>query len=153
MSKLKETLKEFKAFAVSGNVVDMAVGVIIGGAFGKIVSSLVNDIITPIISVFTRGQDFSSLYYAIGGVKYESLDAAVEAGAAVIKYGAFISQVIDFVIIALVIFIVLKKLVNLKKAKPAPAPVEPSVKTCPFCYTEIHIKATRCPNCTSVLED
>ena len=152
MSKLKTTLDEFKTFAVSGNIVDMAVGVIIGGAFGKIVTSLVNDIIMPAVSVFTKGQDFASLFVSLDGVKYETLEAATEAGAAVIKYGAFISQIVDFFIIALIIFITIKKILQHKKSTPEPEPAAPTTKTCPFCYTEIHIDATRCPNCTSLLD-
>ena len=148
---LKSTLKDFKDFAVKGNVIDMAVGVIIGGAFSGIVSSLVNDIINPVIGVLTGGLDFSTLFIPLDGNTYASLDAALEANAAVLKYGSFISTVINFLIISFVIFIVIRQLSKLKK--PAPAPVsEPSVKICPYCKTEIHIDAVRCPNCTSKLD-
>lgn len=155
---LKKTIEEFKQFAVGGNVMDMAVGVIIGGAFGKIVTSLVNDVITPAISVFIGGYNFSSLFYAVDGLKYESIDAAIAAGVGVVKYGQFISNIIDFIIIAIVIFITLRQFVKIKeKAKkqeePAPEPAVPTTKVCPYCFTEIHIDATRCPHCTSVIEE
>ena len=156
---LKKTLEEFKQFAVGGNVMDMAVAVIIGGAFGKIVTSLVSDIITPAISVFLGGYDLKSLFYAVDGLKYESIDAAIEAGIGVVKYGQFISNIIDFLIIAIVIFIVLKQFVkikemsNKKEEEPAPEPAAPTTKVCPYCFTEIHIDATRCPHCTSVIEE
>jgi len=150
---LKNTLEEFKAFAVKGNVVDMAVGVIIGGAFGKIVTSLVNDVVMPTIGMFMGGLDFASLFYATDGNKYATLDAAIEAGSGVIKYGAFIQQIIDFLIIAIVVFVMLKVITGLKK-KPEEVPAEPeapTTKVCPFCKTEINIEATRCPHCTSEL--
>ena len=148
---LKDTMKEFKDFAVKGNVVDMAVGVIVGGAFTAIVNSLVKDIINPLIGVLTGGLDFSTLYIPLDGNTYESFDAAVEAGAAMLKYGSFISAIINFVIVAFVIFMVLKQLTKLKKPAPAPAPAAPTTKVCPYCKTEINIEATRCPHCTSEL--
>ncbi len=151
---LKNTLEEFKAFAVKGNVVDMAVGVIIGGAFGKIVTSLVNDVVMPIVGMFMGGVDFTTLFYATDGNKYSTIDAAIEAGSGVIKYGTFINQIIDFLIIAIIVFIMLKVITGLKN-KPAEAPAEepaaPTTKVCPFCKTEINIDATRCPHCTSEL--
>ena len=152
---LKKTIQEFKEFAVGGNVMDMAVAVIIGGAFGKIVTSLVSDIITPAISVFLGGNNLAELYYAVDGLQYESMEAAAEAGVGVVKYGLFISNIIDFIIIALVIFIVLKQFVKLKEKTKKTEEVEEAAttKTCPHCYSEIHIDATRCPNCTSVLEE
>ena len=121
-------MKEFKEFAVKGNAIDMAVGIIIGGAFGKIISSLVNDVIMPPIGQMLGGVDFASLFHALGGATYESLVAAEEAGAAVIKYGAFIQTMIDFVIIAFVIFMMVRAMNNLrKKEEEAPAaPPEPS---------------------------
>lgn len=127
-------LKEFRDFALRGNVLDLAVAVIIGGAFGKIVSSLVDDIIMPLIGLLIGGIDFNSLAFTIGSAK--------------VKYGTFIQNVVDFIIVAFVIFLIVKAANSLKK-KPAPA--DPTTKTCPRCYTEIPIKATRCPNCTSEL--
>ena len=148
---LKNTLDEFKAFAVKGNVVDMAVGVIIGGAFGKIVTSLVNDVVMPVVGMFMGGLDFANLFIATNGTKYATIEQAIEAGSGVIKYGAFIQQIIDFLIIAIIVFAMLKVITGLKK-KPeeAPAaPVEPTTKVCPFCKSEINIEATKCPHCTS----
>lgn len=148
---LKDTLKEFKEFAVKGNVVDMAVGVVIGGAFGSIVTSLVNDIVMPIIGKLTGGTDFTQMFYALDGNTYATLDDA-KAATATIAYGTFFSQVLNFIIIAFVIFTVLKMIVKLKKEQPAPIEEVPATKACPFCKTEISIEATRCPNCTSQLE-
>jgi len=118
-------LQEFKEFALKGNVVDMAVGIIIGGAFGKIVTSFVNDIVMPPIGKMMGGVDFSQLYYNLSDQTYESLDAAVEAGAPIIKHGAFINTVIDFIIIAFVIFMVIRQMNKMKKAEEE-APAEPS---------------------------
>lgn len=147
---LKNTLNEFKNFAVKGNVIDMAVGVIIGGTFTGIVNSLVNDIINPIIGILTGGLDFSSLYIPLDGNNYESLDAALSANAAVLKYGSFISAIINFVIVSFVIFIIVKQISKLKK----PATVsKPTTKVCPYCKTEIHIEATKCPHCISQLDN
>ncbi len=129
-------LKEFKAFIMRGNVMDLAVAVIIGGAFGKIVSSLVSDLVMPVIGLIIGGIDFSGLSFTVGK--------------ATITYGNFINNVIDFLIIALVIFLLVKGIDSLKK-KPAPVVAEPVTKECPHCYTVIPIKATRCPNCTSEL--
>ena len=144
---LKETIQEFKEFAIKGNVVDMAVGVIIGGAFGKIVTSFVNDLIMPIIGKLTGGADFSQLYLPLDGNHYATL-ADAQAATATIAYGSFLTQVLDFLIVAIVIFATLKVLVKLKR--PA-APVEeaPTTKVCPFCKSEIAMEATRCPHCTS----
>ena len=156
MKKLKSMLKEFRDFAVKGNVVDMAVGVVVGGAFSSIVTSLVSDIITPLVGVLTGGIDFSNLFIALDGNTYDTLAQAENAGAAVLKYGSFISQVIDFLIVSFVIFLVVKKLmVHLEhfKKKEEPKPEEPTTKICPYCQSEISIKATRCPHCTSILED
>jgi large conductance mechanosensitive channel len=143
-------LKEFKAFVMRGNVVDLAVGVIIGGAFGKIVSSLVSDIIMPPIGVLLGEVDFSSLYLNLSGKAYASLADAKAAGAATINYGLFINNVIDFVIVALVIFVLIKQVNRMKG--PTPAPAASTTKDCPFCFTAIPIKAVRCPNCTSELK-
>lgn len=147
---LKETIQEFKEFAIKGNVVDMAVGVIIGGAFGKIVTSFVNDLIMPIIGKLTGGADFSQLYLPLDGNHYATL-ADAQAATATIAYGSFLTQVLDFLIVAIVIFAALKVLVKLKRPA-APAEEAPTTKVCPFCKSEIAIEATRCPHCTSQLE-
>ncbi|NLK94883.1 MAG: large conductance mechanosensitive channel protein MscL [Clostridiales bacterium] len=143
-------LKEFKEFALKGNMIDLAVGVIIGGAFNKIVTSLVNDIIMPALSFFTGKLDFSNLFIALDGNSYSTIAAAKDAGVATINYGTFISGIIDFLIMAFVIFIIVKQLNKLHKK-----PVEEAVttKSCPYCKTEIAIEATRCPHCTSQLEE
>jgi len=141
-------LKEFKEFAMRGNVVDMAVGIIIGGAFGKIISSLVSDIIMPPIGVLLGNVDFGNLFINLSGQTYASLADAKKAGAATINYGLFVNTVIDFVIVAFAIFLLIRQL-NRFLPKPAPAPV--NTKECPFCATTIALKATRCPSCTSEL--
>lgn len=139
-------LKEFKEFAMRGNVLDMAVGIIIGAAFGRIVTSLVNDIIMPPIGLILGRVDFSSLFLNISGTSYPTLAAAKAAGAATINYGTFLNTVIDFLIVAFVIFLIVRQ-VN-RWQKPAPA-VAPATKECPYCHTTIPVAATRCPNCTS----
>ncbi len=143
--------KEFKAFILRGNVIDLAVAVIIGGAFGKIVSSLVNDILMPPIGLLLKGVNFADLFLALNGGSYLTLADAQAAGAPVLAYGLFIKNVIDFLIVALVIFLMIKGMNSLKK-KPAAVPVEPNTKECPFCASTISIKATRCPQCTSELK-
>jgi large conductance mechanosensitive channel len=144
-------LKEFKEFAMRGNVVDLAVGVIIGGAFGKIVSSLVNDIIMPPIGLLLGKVDFASLYINLSGKPYASLAEAKAAGAATINYGLFLNVFIDFLIVVLVMFLLIKQ-VNKLRRKPAEAPAVPTTKECPFCFSIIPIKAVRCPSCTSQLK-
>ncbi len=134
-------LKEFKEFAMRGNVVDMAVGIIIGAAFGKIVSSLVKDVIMPPIGVLLGNVDFSNLAITIR----EKTDAAE---AVTINYGVFINTVLDFVIVAFAIFIIIKQMNRFKRKEAVPV-VEPTTKECPKCFSVIPIKATRCPNCTS----
>lgn len=148
---MKTLLKEFKEFAVKGNVVDMAVGVIVGGAFGKIVTSLVNDVIMPLVGVLTGGIDFSNLFLSLDGNAYATLAEAEAAGAAVLRYGAFLSQVLDFLIVSFVIFIFVKKIMALGRKKEAPVEEAPKTKVCPYCKSEIAIDATRCPHCTSEL--
>ncbi len=139
---------EFKKFIMRGNVLDLAIGVIIGGAFGAIVQSLVKDIIMPPIGLLLGKVDFANLFINISGTKYASLAAAQEAGAATINYGLFINTVINFLILAFVIFLIVKQVNKLK----APEPVaEPTTKQCPFCFTDIPKAAKRCPNCTSQL--
>jgi len=143
-------LKEFKEFALKGSVVDLAIAVIIGAAFGKIVTSLVNDIIMPPFGMLLGGVNFSDLFISLNGQSYPSLAVAQAAGAPTINYGVFLNNIISFLIIAWVLFLVVKAMNMMKKA-PAPVPAEPTTKTCPQCATEIPIKAVRCPNCTSNL--
>lgn len=143
-------LKEFKEFAMRGSVIDLAIGVIIGGAFGKIVSSLVSDILMPPIGLLLGKVDFSNLYINLNGGEYASLAAAREAGAATINYGTFLNTVIDFLIVAFVIFLLIRQVNKLQK--PQPAPAAPAVKECPYCLTMIPQKATRCPACTSEIK-
>jgi large conductance mechanosensitive channel len=142
-------LKEFKEFAMKGNVLDMAIGVIIGGAFGKIVSSLVGDVLMPPIGRVMGNLDFSSLFLPLNGQSYPSLAAAKAAGAPTINYGLFINSVIDFVIVAFVIFLLVKQVNRLKKEAPA---ASPTTKACPYCVTQIPLTATRCPACTSEIK-
>jgi large conductance mechanosensitive channel len=144
-------LKEFKEFAMKGNVVDMAIGIIIGGAFGKIISSLVSDVLMPPIGMLLGNVDFSNLFVSLSGGTFESLAKAKEAGAPTINYGLFIGTIIDFVIIAFVIFMLIKQMNRLKPA-PAPAP-PPATKDCPLCLSAIPIKATRCAHCTAELRN
>ena len=141
-------LKEFKEFAVKGNMIDMAVGIIIGAAFGKIVSSMVSDIMMPPIGKLLGGADFSNLFINLSGGDYPSLAAAKAAGAATINYGVFINQLSDFIIVAFVLFLVVKG-VNKMKREEAPAPV--TAKDCPHCFMSIPEQAKRCPHCTSDL--
>ncbi|MBK9210292.1 MAG: large-conductance mechanosensitive channel protein MscL [Anaerolineales bacterium] len=131
-------LKEFKEFVMRGNVLDLAVAVIIGGAFGKIVGSLVNDVIMPVIGLIMGGVNFSEL--------------SITVGATVIKWGAFVQTIIDFLVIAFVIFLIVKAANKMKKDPAPAAPAEPTTKECPYCFSTIAIKATRCPNCTSELK-
>lgn len=142
-------LKEFKEFAMKGNIVDLAVGVVIGGAFGKIVTSLVNDIVMPIVGILMGKVDFSNLFFALGNGDFKTIQQAKEAGVATINYGLFINNIIDFLIVAFSIFIVIKQINKFIKKKEE-KPVE-NKKKCPYCYSEIHIDARRCPNCTSEL--
>ena len=142
-------IKEFKEFILRGNVLDLAVAVIIGGAFGKIVTSFVNDIIMPPIGLLLGQMDFAKLFIDLSGKGFTTLAAAQEAGAPTINYGIFISAIIDFVIISLVIFLVLKAVSKMKKPVQATAP---TTKACPYCCTDIPIPATRCPHCTSELK-
>ena len=138
--------KEFKEFAMRGNVLDMAVGIIVGAAFGRIITSLVSDVIMPPIGLLLGKVDFSGLFLNISGKSYDTLAAAKAAGAATINYGTFLNTVIDFVIVAFVIFLLVRQ-IN-RWSKPAPA-AAPTTKECPYCVSAIPIKATRCPNCTS----
>lgn len=141
--------KEFKEFAVKGNVIDLAIGVIVGGAFGKIVSSLVNDIIMPIIGGLIGKVDFSNFFISLDGREYASLQQAKDAGAATLNYGVFLNTIIEFLIISFSLFLVIRQINRLKR-KEESAPV--TTKTCEYCFTEIPLGATRCPHCTSALE-
>jgi large conductance mechanosensitive channel len=139
--------KEFKEFAVKGNVVDMAVGIIIGAAFGKIVSSFVNDILMPPIGLLMGKVDFSSLFINLSGKSFDSLASARAAGAATINYGLFVNSIIDFIIVAFAIFLVIRQINRLKRD---PEPV--ITKECPYCFSKISVNALRCPHCTSELK-
>jgi len=142
-------LEEFKKFAIQGNVMDMAVGVIIGGAFGKIVASLVEDVIMPPIGLLMGGVDFSSLFVTLSGGTYESVAKAKEAGAATVNYGLFLNHVVNFLIVAFTIFLIVKQINRLKGTlSPSPSGL-PTTKDCPFCLSPIPLKATRCGHCTS----
>lgn len=160
---MKKFLEEFKAFALKGNVIDLAVGVIIGGAFQSIVKSLIDDLIMPFVGLATGGVNFSDQFAILRlaegvkvGTTYPSLAAAKEAGATVFAYGSFITNVINFLIMALIIFLLVKGINTLHgigKKHEAPAPEVPTIKTCPYCKSEIAINATRCPHCTSELSE
>lgn len=149
-------LREFKEFAMRGNVVDMAVGIIIGAAFGSIVASLVSDVIMPPIGLLLGNVDFSNLFIVLkqGATAgpYASLADAKAAGAVSINYGAFVNTVISFVIVAFAVFLLIRSINKMKKKEEAPA-AEPVTKNCPFCQSAIPIKAIRCPFCTSQLKD
>ena len=156
---MSKFMDDFKKFAVQGNMLDMAVGMIIGAAFKDIVNSVVNDLIMPVVSMFTGKVDFANMFLALDGNAYATLEDA-KAATSVIAYGQFITQVINFVILAFVIFMMVKAVNKLRTAAekpaeaPAPAaPAEPTEKTCPFCQSTISIKATRCPHCTSELTE
>lgn len=147
-------LKEFKEFAMRGNVIDMAVGIIIGGAFGTIVKSLVNDVIMPPIGLLLGGVDFSDLFLTLkqGTVAgpYPTLAAAQEAGAVTVSYGLFLNSVISFLIVAFAVFLLIRSINRLKREEEAPA-AEPTDRECPFCLSRVPLKATRCAHCTSEL--
>jgi large conductance mechanosensitive channel len=142
-------LKEFKDFAMRGNVLDMAVGIIIGAAFGKIVASLVADIIMPPIGLLLGNVDFSNLFFDMSGKGFASLAEAQKAGAATLNYGVFLNTVINFVIVAFAIFMLVRGANKLQKQPP---PADPTTKDCPYCLSAIPIKATRCGHCTSELK-
>ena len=145
--------REFKEFAMRGNVIDMAIGIIIGGAFGPIVGSMVNDVLMPPIGLAMGGVDFSNLFVLIkegskAAAPYASLAAAKAAGAVTINYGLFINSLISFVIVAFCVFLLVKTMNRMKREEAAP-PAEPTTRDCPFCFTVIPLKASRCPQCTS----
>ena len=153
-------LKEFKEFALKGNVIDMAVGVIVGGAFSSIVGSLVNDIFMPVLGCIIGDTDFSNLYGILSNpnnvAKPATLAEAQELGLATLNYGKFITAIIHFLLMAIIVFLIVKgmnKLSDMTKKKEEEKPAEPTTATCPYCQSEISIKATRCPHCTSELKD
>ena len=141
-------LKEFKEFAMRGNVLDMAVGIIIGAAFGKIITSFVSDILMPPIGLLLGNVDFSGLFINISGQAYATLADAKKAGAATINYGMFMNTILDFLIVAFAIFLLIRQVNRLKRA---PAPAEVTTKDCPYCQSAIPLKAVRCAHCTSQL--
>jgi large conductance mechanosensitive channel len=143
-------LKEFKKFALRGNMIDLAVGIIIGGAFSSIVNSLVNDIIMPVLSLLTKNIDFSNLFIALDGKYYKTIELAKAENVATVNYGLFISGVLNFLIMAFVVFMMVRWINKLKKPE---APAAPTTKQCPHCFTDVHIKATKCPNCTSDIQE
>ena len=142
-------LKEFKEFAMRGNVLDMAIGVIIGAAFGKIITSLVGDILMPPIGLALGKLDFSNLFIDLSGAHYPTIAAAKQAGAATINYGLFLNTVIDFVIVAFVIFLLVRQV---NRMRPAPPPPPPATRDCPYCLTAVPLQASRCGHCTSELK-
>jgi large conductance mechanosensitive channel len=144
-------LKEFKEFAMKGNVMDMAIGIIIGAAFGRIVSSFVSDILMPPLGLLLGDSDFTNKFLTLKGAVLETLEAAKEAGSVTLNYGVFINTLIDFLIIAFAIFIVVRQ-INRMKRKSEAAPPPPNTKDCPFCFSVIPIKAVRCGHCTSELK-
>lgn len=155
MAKGKGFIAEFKKFIMRGNVIDLAVGVIIGGAFQKIVNSLVNDIVMPLISLITGGVDFNNWFLVLGEGEFATAADAKAAGVATLNYGTFIGTALDFLIMAFVIFVFIK-IINtvsdkLKKETPE-EPDAPTTKVCPYCKSEIDIAATKCPHCTSEVE-
>lgn len=141
---------DFKKFAFKGNVLDLAVGVVIGAAFGKIVTSIVNDIIMPLVGLLLGNVNFSNLFITLGSGNFKTLEEAKAAGVATVNYGLFLNNILDFIIVAFAIYIVIEKLVKMAKRDAKVA--EATTKKCPFCMSEIHLEATRCPNCTSELE-
>lgn len=152
---MKKFLQDFKNFATKGNVFDMAIGIIIGGAFTAIVTSLVNDIIMPVVSLVTGKIDFANLFVNLSATQHATVTEAKEAGDAVLTYGNFITAIISFIILALVVFLMVKavaKLSDMKKKTPE-EPAAPTTKVCPYCLSEIPIGATRCPHCTSELPE
>ena len=144
-------LKEFKEFAIKGNAIDLAIGVIMAVAFGAVITSLVGDVMMPPIGKLLGGVDFSNLFLVLGGGDYPTFKAAKDAGAATVNYGVFLNTVINFLIVAFVMFMLVRVMNRLKREQPAP-PVALITKDCPFCATAIPIKATRCPHCTSAFD-
>ena len=146
-------LKEFKEFAIKGNVVDMAVGIIIGAAFTSIVQSLVNDVLMPPLGLLLGGVDFSEFFIVLkegtAAGPYATLAAAKEAGAVTLNYGVFFNNILSFLIVAFAVFILIKNINKMKRPEEKPEPTIPTIKKCPYCYSDIPMEATRCPHCTS----
>lgn len=149
-------LKEFKEFAIRGNVIDMAVGIIVGAAFTSVVQSLVKDLFMPLLGLLTSGVDFANDFWVLteGTVPppYATVEIAQEAGAVVLRYGAFLNALISFLIVSFAVFLLVRYINKLRNPKTSPEPVSPSVKKCPYCISDISVSATRCPHCTSELE-
>jgi large conductance mechanosensitive channel len=143
-----EMFKEFKEFVMRGNVMDMAVGIIVGAAFGKIIGSLVNDVLMPVIGLLLGRVDFSNLFVTLGEGTFATIADAKKAGVATMNYGIFVNTIIEFLIVALAIFLIVKQVNRLRKPAPAAAP---TAKDCPHCATAIPIAAKKCPNCTTTL--
>jgi large conductance mechanosensitive channel len=141
-------LREFKAFAMRGNMLDLAIGIILGAAFGRIITSFVNDILMPPIGLLLGNVDFANLFINLSGTPYATLAEAQEAGAATIRYGLFLNAVLDFLIVAFVIFLLIRQINRMQQPKPVAAP---TTKECPYCFSNIPLPATRCPQCTSEL--
>ncbi len=153
IKKVKNVMSDFKKFAIKGNIIDMATGVIIGTAFTKIVNSLVSEIITPLLSKLTGKVDYNDMFLVLGQGHFNTLEEAQAAGAITLNYGVFLSNILDFLIIAFTMFIFLRYTFNKRsKVEEATVTPTPTTKKCPYCITEINIEATRCPNCTSILE-
>ncbi len=149
---MKKFINEFKEFAIKGNMIDMAIGIIIGGTFSTIVKSLVDNIFMPIIGLIAGKRDFSNLFIALDGGQYATLAEAEEAGAALLKYGQFITDIINFILLLLIVFLFVKAVNKMRAANAEPeVPAEPTEKECPYCFTKISIKATKCPHCTADL--
>lgn len=142
-------LKEFREFVMRGNVVDMAVGIVIGAAFGKIVTSFVSDVLMPPIGLLMGKVDFSNLFIDLSGTGFATLAEAKKAGAATINYGLFFNTILDFIIVAFAIFLLIRQINRMKRE---PAPAAPDIKECPFCLSSVPLKAVRCPHCTSELK-
>ena len=150
---MPQFIREFKEFAVKGNVLDLAVGVVIGAAFNKIVTSLVNDIIMPPLGLILGKVDFTNLFINLSGQEVTSLAQAKQVGAATLNYGAFINIIIEFLIVAFAVFVVVKQINRLKRIAAKKEEASPTHKDCPFCFSKIALKATKCPNCTSELRN
>jgi large conductance mechanosensitive channel len=150
-------LKEFKEFAIKGNVVDMAVGIIIGAAFTGVVQSMVKDVLMPPLGLLLGGVDFSDFFVVLkdGAIPppYTTMAAAQEAGAVTLNYGVFINTLLSFLIVSFAVFILIKYINKLKRPQQTPEPVAPSIKKCKYCFSDIPVEATRCPHCTSDLSD
>ena len=143
--------KEFRDFAMRGNVIDLAVGIVIGAAFGKIVTSFVNDIMMPPLGLLLGQVDFSNLFLNLSSTHYDSLTAAKAAGVPTINVGVFVNTVLDFLIVAFAVFVMVRQVNRLTRLKAAPEPAAPATKECPYCISAIPVPATRCPHCTSTL--